>query len=408
MDAIESDLNELKGIMNQLSEQDRDQYFEQFSKISSMAQNLKNSILEINEKCAKQKTAYDSWIAEIDQSIQLLLNEKEQIRQNSNDVEKTMAECKNKSFLCTNIVNNQLKLSKSAEFKEKLNKFEKEWSKWNHEQILVWFKTMLAISNSMNTSKRNISSANIDDEDEKVQQRDEIDGQVVATQGGDSAGDLDLDNINENDKYSKSHLSPQELQQRLDKFDHFLKIIKSKGFFKNHKEGSEEFLQLLDKARKRWNQRFAHFKLDSLDLITNRANDNTNNETRESEKGKDVDDINNIDWPLISSNLKRLEWDGDHLLICKEKQLIKLGFNNENIRKHLLVNVKRITKKYPSKKGKNENGVCCICLSNKTNTICIPCGHACMCKKCGNGYDKNDGCPICRKNIQNVFDMFIS
>ena len=67
---------------------------------------------------------------------------------------------------------------------------------------------------------------------------------------------------------------------------------------------------------------------------------------------------------------------------------MKLGFNNdENVRKHLLFNIKRITNKYPAKtsspkKGRNENGICCICLSNKSNTICIPCGHACMCKKC--------------------------
>ena len=328
MDTISLDLNELQGMVDKLSQQEAQQYIEQFVKISITGQNLNKSIIEINEKCVKQKTESSLRITEIDKSIQLLLNEKTKITKKMNAAHQTMIQCKSKSTLCTNIVKNQLKLAKSREFAEKLENFEKQWSKWNSEQILVWFKAMVTISgnNSTNKSKHSDNkSASIDDEDEKseLQLKHDIDGQVAVTPGGGNV-------IEDSDKY--------------------IRIVSS--------------------------------------------NDN-------------------VDWSSISLNLKTRDWDGDHLLICKEKQLIKLGFDNTNVRKHLLYNIKRITKKYPPKtsspkKGGNENSVCCICLSTKINTICIPCGHACMCKKCSNDYDKGDGCPICRKTIQNVFDMFIS
>ena len=85
--------------------------------------------------------------------------------------------------------------------------------------------------------------------------------------------------------------------------------------------------------------------------------------------------------------------------------MIKLGLIHEKHRRIVNKNIENIKEKY------NENDLkhmCCICLSNKISTICIPCGHACMCKNCSNGYNKKDACPICRKHIQNVFDMFMS
>ena len=74
----------------------------------------------------------------------------------------------------------------------------------------------------------------------------------------------------------------------------------------------------------------------------------------------------------------------------------------------LLKNIKEMTDKYNHEEKNRDKQLCCICLLNKIGTICIPCGHACMCKKCSNDYDKTNACPICRKEIQNIFDMFIS
>ena len=276
---------------------------------------LSRNINKIPNKYESQTAAKKSRIEQIDKTIESLLNEKKQLTQNTEQTEQIAIECQNKLNISQNVTKKCLELIESHQFRVQLDNFEKDWSKWDHEHILVWFKTIL-------TKK----STEFDEDEKNEQLNHDIDGQVVATPGGDMVENDDKKNISDGNSNYNAY----------------------------------------------------------------------------------------VDWSLILLNLKRLEWDGDHLLICKEKHLVKLGFNNnENARKHLLFNIKRITKKYPSKssppkKGKSENGICCICLSNKINAICIPCGHACMCKKCSNDYDKNDACPICRKNIQNVFDMFIS
>ena len=40
---------------------------------------------------------------------------------------------------------------------------------------------------------------------------------------------------------------------------------------------------------------------------------------------------------------------------------------------------------------------CCVCLSKPLQVVLIPCGHACLCRKCSRQLDK---CPLCRLDIQ--------
>ena len=40
---------------------------------------------------------------------------------------------------------------------------------------------------------------------------------------------------------------------------------------------------------------------------------------------------------------------------------------------------------------------CCVCLSKPLQVVLIPCGHACLCRKCSRKLDK---CPLCRLDIQ--------
>ena len=85
----------------------------------------------------------------------------------------------------------------------------------------------------------------------------------------------------------------------------------------------------------------------------------------------------------------------------KEKET---GINNNSNNSNNSKNKNKSEKK--NSEIKNE---CRICFDNIINTVCTPCGHASMCRKCSNDYIKqNSECPICRKKFDNVFDFFIA
>ena len=46
--------------------------------------------------------------------------------------------------------------------------------------------------------------------------------------------------------------------------------------------------------------------------------------------------------------------------------------------------------------------VCCICYDNPATHVCVPCGHQCGCRRCLE--QCRGSCPICRRNIEVIFD----
>lgn len=68
----------------------------------------------------------------------------------------------------------------------------------------------------------------------------------------------------------------------------------------------------------------------------------------------------------------------------------------------------------------NNQGLCCICLYNRSSIACIPCNHLCMCDKCSNEHDQSlsksvknnsrkvtNNCPICRKQIVDKIKLYV-
>jgi rubrerythrin len=52
----------------------------------------------------------------------------------------------------------------------------------------------------------------------------------------------------------------------------------------------------------------------------------------------------------------------------------------------------------------HEEKRCNICLTNKKNYACVPCGHLCLCGTCSKNINKN--CPICNNGIDNIIRIF--
>ena len=59
---------------------------------------------------------------------------------------------------------------------------------------------------------------------------------------------------------------------------------------------------------------------------------------------------------------------------------------------------------------KDERIQCCFCLENKSESVFIPCGHRCVCFRCGEIIMKsqNKKCPICQEEafylLKRVYD----
>ena len=48
----------------------------------------------------------------------------------------------------------------------------------------------------------------------------------------------------------------------------------------------------------------------------------------------------------------------------------------------------------------DDDDVCCICLTNESSVILLPCNHRCLCIDCANKQgNKLKKCPICRQDI---------
>ena len=55
----------------------------------------------------------------------------------------------------------------------------------------------------------------------------------------------------------------------------------------------------------------------------------------------------------------------------------------------------------PSLEG--EENECCVCLDAPRQQVFLPCGHVCVCVKCG---DPLQQCPLCRAEISQNINLF--
>ena len=60
----------------------------------------------------------------------------------------------------------------------------------------------------------------------------------------------------------------------------------------------------------------------------------------------------------------------------------------------------------------SRDGVCCICQASPATCVMVPCGHWCICDTCGKrahqGFREERTCPLCRKQVDQVVQIFRS
>ena len=79
------------------------------------------------------------------------------------------------------------------------------------------------------------------------------------------------------------------------------------------------------------------------------------------------------------------------------KVLIQAGADNS-----------RLKKKKKKKRKRQQNTGCVICMNSPKTHAFIPCGHKCVCKKCGEScIDDNSKCPLCRKKTTGIIKIYI-
>ena len=68
---------------------------------------------------------------------------------------------------------------------------------------------------------------------------------------------------------------------------------------------------------------------------------------------------------------------------------------------------KKKSKKTNSTSKKKESKTCVVCFDSKNTHLCVPCGHQCFCKGCGNKInDLGNKCPICRKKVKQIIKVY--
>ena len=101
----------------------------------------------------------------------------------------------------------------------------------------------------------------------------------------------------------------------------------------------------------------------------------------------------------IKEEEKKKEAEQKEEFAFKEVEQEKLQLEKEFIT--LINNMKSNVEKDAS--------LCCICAENEVNTAVIPCGQEFFCYSCIDDYHKKNavkGCPICRKQIMCVTQIF--
>ena len=50
---------------------------------------------------------------------------------------------------------------------------------------------------------------------------------------------------------------------------------------------------------------------------------------------------------------------------------------------------------------------CVVCMDAKIDTVCVPCGHLCLCQGCAPLIDNQGNCPYCRQIITKTIRTYI-
>jgi hypothetical protein len=65
------------------------------------------------------------------------------------------------------------------------------------------------------------------------------------------------------------------------------------------------------------------------------------------------------------------------------------------------------------KNGDGSTGMCVVCISAKSNTACVPCGHKCLCQGCSQIILGIEGarqqqmvCPLCREEVMMAIQVY--
>lgn len=107
---------------------------------------------------------------------------------------------------------------------------------------------------------------------------------------------------------------------RHEKFKEFVKVLQTKNFFNEYKEGSEEYNQRLEKALKQWNQRFPDLAINNLDEVYK-------NENIASRKTVSADDIRKADLLKEEGNNKLNKKDIQGAVDCYSQAISLNPYN---------------------------------------------------------------------------------
>ena len=120
---------------------------------------------------------------------------------------------------------------------------------------------------------------------------------------------------------------------------------------------------------------------------------------------------------LLDERLTRKSYDGlkaerekRKVSKAEEKQVLKeLGISEDKWDK-----LRRQKSKPVEGQAATGEGVdldCVVCLDEKKNHVCMPCGHVCMCGGCAESVVKSKGtdgaCPMCHKKVDDCIRVFL-
>jgi hypothetical protein len=86
-------------------------------------------------------------------------------------------------------------------------------------------------------------------------------------------------------------------------------------------------------------------------------------------------------------------------------------FEDEQLKLGIEISLKDLYKDYIQEESESLNlKKCSICLEKLISMVIINCGHCVLCNDCGNKLlnldEKDKKCPICRKNISNIINIY--